>query len=72
MSSIYRVIIWGIKTLRTPDERFRELPGLSFTPHYSEVADGDGGALRIHRVDDGPGQDWGGLVGLRMVAENPA
>ena len=137
-----------MKTLRTPDERFRDLPGFPFTPHYTDVPDGDGGALRIHHVDDGPGdgpivlcmhgqptwsylyrhmipilteaglrvlapdlvgfgrsdkpaarddytferqvgwlnawlrqsdlrgvtlvgQDWGGLIGLRMVAENP-
>ncbi|TDJ07431.1 MAG: alpha/beta fold hydrolase [Deltaproteobacteria bacterium] len=137
-----------MKTLRTPDERFRDLPGFSFAPRYTEVPDGDGGALRIHHLDQGPrdgeivlcmhgqptwsylyrhmiplltraglrvlapdlvgfgrsdkpaaredytferqvgwlnawlrendvrgatlvGQDWGGLIGLRMVAENP-
>jgi len=137
-----------MKILRTPDERFRDLPGFPFAPHYTDVPDGDGGALRIHHVDDGPGdssivlcihgqptwsylyrhmipvltgaglrvlapdlvgfghsdkpatredytferqvewlnawlrqndvrgatlvgQDWGGLIGLRMVAENP-
>ncbi len=43
-----------MKTLRTPDERFRNLPGFSFTPHYTEVPDGDGGALRIHHLDEGP------------------
>lgn len=127
--------------LRTPDERFANLPGFPYEPHYVEV---DG--LRVHYVDegDGPvvlvlhgeptwsylyrkmipvlvdgglravapdlvgfgrsdkptprteytyeghvgwmkdvletldlrdvtffGQDWGGLVGLRLVAENP-
>lgn len=36
-------------TLRTPDERFANLPGYPFTPHYLDV---DG--LRIHYVDDGP------------------
>src|SRR5437762_136701 len=35
--------------LRTPDERFTNLPGYAFTPHYLEV---DG--LRIHHVDEGP------------------
>jgi len=137
-----------MKTLRTPGERFRDLPGFPFTPYYTEVPDGDGGTLRIHHVDEGPrdgeivlcmhgqpswsylyrhmipvlteaglrvlapdlvgfgrsdkpaaredytferqvgwlnawlrgndvrgatlvGQDWGGLIGLRMVAENP-
>jgi len=137
-----------MKVLRTPDERFRDLPGYSFEPRYTEVSDGEGGSLRIHHVDEGPaegpvvlvmhgqptwsylyrhmipvltaaglrvlapdlvgfgrsdkpaaredfsyqrqvdwmtawllandvqgatfvGQDWGGLIGLRMVAENP-
>jgi len=35
--------------LRTPDERFADLPGYAFAPHYLEV---DG--LRIHHVDEGP------------------
>ncbi len=35
--------------LRTPDERFVNLPDYPFAPHYSEV---DG--LRIHYVDEGP------------------
>lgn len=137
-----------METLRTPDERFEDLPGFDHAPHYTEVPDGEGGALRIHHVDTGPsdgptvlcmhgqptwcylyrhmidtlnergvrvvapdlvgygrsdkptrredfsynrqvdwmnawlrqndlsgltffGQDWGGLIGLRMVAENP-
>jgi haloalkane dehalogenase len=137
-----------MKTLRTPDERFQNLPGYAFEPHYTDVPDGDGGSLRIHHLDEGPpngeivlcmhgqpswsylyrhmipilneaglrvlapdlvgfgrsdkpatredytfqrqvdwltawltqndvqaatffGQDWGGLIGLRLVAENP-
>ena len=137
-----------MKTLRTPDPCFENLPGYSFQPNYTDVPDGDGGTLRIHHVDEGPkdgpvvlcmhgqptwsylyrhmipvlvegglrviapdlvgfgrsdkpaarenytyqrqvdwlthwlvkndlqhatffGQDWGGLIGLRMVAENP-
>ncbi len=43
-----------MRTLRTPDERFRDLPGFPFTPRYTEVPDGDGGALRIHHLDEGP------------------
>lgn len=35
--------------LRTPDERFADLPGYAFAPHYVEV---DG--LRIHYLDEGP------------------
>ena len=137
-----------MQVLRTPDERFQNLPGFPFAPHYTDVPDGAGGSLRIHHVDEGPrdgavvlcmhgqptwsylyrhmipvlnqaglrvlapdlvgfgrsdkpaaredysyqrqvdwmtawlqandvrgatfvGQDWGGLIGLRMVAENP-
>lgn len=137
-----------MKILRTPDERFADLPGFPYAPHYTDVADGEGGTLRIHHVDEGAagapavlcmhgqptwsylyrhmidelvgaglrviapdlvgfgrsdkpaaredysyqrqvdwltawmlendlrdatffGQDWGGLIGLRMVAENP-
>ncbi|MEE2662894.1 MAG: haloalkane dehalogenase [Myxococcota bacterium] len=137
-----------MQTLRTPDSRFDNLPGYPFSPHYTNVPDGEGGELRIHHVEAGPadakpvlcmhgqptwsylyrhmipiiagaglrvvapdlvgfgrsdkpsrredfsyqrqvdwltawlvendirdatlvGQDWGGLIGLRMVAENP-
>jgi haloalkane dehalogenase len=35
--------------LRTPDERFGNLPGFAFAPHYVEVGD-----LRVHYVDEGP------------------
>lgn len=139
-----------MQTLRTPDERFADLAGYPFEPHYVDVDDTDGGMLRVHYLDEGPadgavvlclhgepswsylyrkmipplvdaglrvvapdlvgfgrsdkpteqadytyarhvawmralivehldlggvtffGQDWGGLVGLRLVAENPA
>jgi haloalkane dehalogenase len=43
-----------MKTLRTPDDRFTNLPGYPFEPHYIEVPDGEGGRLRIHCVDQGP------------------
>ena len=35
--------------LRTPDDRFRDLPGYDFAPHYLER-----GGIRIHYVDEGP------------------
>ncbi|HEV2458176.1 MAG TPA: haloalkane dehalogenase [Ktedonobacterales bacterium] len=38
-----------MEILRTPDERFANLPGYPFAPHYVEV-----GTLRIHYVDEGP------------------
>ncbi|MEO6197315.1 MAG: alpha/beta fold hydrolase, partial [Dehalococcoidia bacterium] len=43
-----------MKTLRTPDERFVSLPGWTFEPRYLDVADGEGGAVRMHYVDEGP------------------
>jgi pimeloyl-ACP methyl ester carboxylesterase len=36
--------------LRTPDERFADLPGFPFAPHYTADAAG----LRMHYVDEGP------------------
>ncbi|HTK65273.1 MAG TPA: haloalkane dehalogenase [Pseudonocardia sp.] len=138
-----------MQTLRTPDERFTDLPGFDHEPRYAEVPDGEGGQLRMAYVEagraDGPtvlllhgeptwsylyrsmipvlaeaglrvvapdligfgrsdkpaaitdhsyarhvewvralifdaldlsavtlvGQDWGGLIGLRLVAEHP-
>ena len=35
--------------LRTPDERFTDLPGYEFEPHYVDI-----GGLRMHYVDEGP------------------
>jgi haloalkane dehalogenase len=43
-----------MKIFRTPDERFADLPGYPFAPHYTEIPDGGGGTLRIHHVDEGP------------------
>jgi len=43
-----------MQTLRTPDDRFANLPGYPFAPHYAEVSDGEGGRLRMHYVDEGP------------------
>ena len=39
--------------LRTPDERFANLPGYPFAPHYVEDLDGYRG-LRVHYLDEGP------------------
>lgn len=43
-----------METIRTPDERFANLEGYPFAPHYAEVPDTEGGTLRIHYVDEGP------------------
>ena len=37
-----------MQTIRTPEERFANLPGYDFAPHYVEVD-----ALRMHYVDEG-------------------
>jgi haloalkane dehalogenase len=41
----------GIRYVRTPDDRFKNLPGYPFMPHYVTI---DG--LRMHYVDEGPGK----------------
>ncbi|MBT0588203.1 haloalkane dehalogenase [Alteromonas oceanisediminis] len=43
-----------MKALRTPDERFENLPDYDFTPHYVTVDDFEGGTLRMHYLDEGP------------------
>ena len=43
-----------METLRTPDDRFVDLADYPFAPHYVDVADGEGGSLRIHYLDEGP------------------
>ncbi len=141
--------MWRVNVLRTPDDRFDDLPDFDHEPRYAEVPDGEGGQLRMAYVEagtaDGPvalllhgeptwsflyrhvitaladagvravavdlvgfgrsdkptdtadhtfarhvewvralvfdvldlrdvtlvGQDWGGLIGLRLVAEHP-
>jgi haloalkane dehalogenase len=40
-----------MEILRTPDERFADLPGFAFEPHYTMVHD-----LRLHYVDAGEGE----------------
>lgn len=41
--------------LRTPDERFENLPGYPFQPKYVYIASGAAGqTLRVHYVDEGP------------------
>jgi haloalkane dehalogenase len=43
-----------MQALRTPDDRFADLPDFPFEPHYVTVPDGDGGELRVHYLDEGP------------------
>ena len=55
-----------MQTLRTPDERFAGLPGFDFAPNYAEIADGDGGTLRVHYLHEG---ERSGEVVLLMHGE---
>lgn len=48
--------------LRTPDDRFADLPDFPFEPHYVEVD----GSLRVHYLDEGPAD---GEVVLLMHGE---
>jgi haloalkane dehalogenase len=40
--------------VRTPDERFRDLPGYPFEPHYVDVEADGLGPIRMHHLDEGP------------------
>lgn len=42
--------------LRTADDRFQQLPGYDFSPHYLMADDTEGGQLRLHYLDEGPRQ----------------
>lgn len=43
-----------MESLRTPDDRFSNLPEFPFEPHYVEIDDTDGGTLRVAYLDEGP------------------
>ncbi len=43
-----------MQILRTPDERFANLPDYPFEPHYVDIADGED-TLRVHYLDEGEG-----------------
>jgi haloalkane dehalogenase len=50
-----------IEALRTPDERFENLPGFPFSPHYVEDLAGYEG-LRVHHLDERPAKESGRTV----------
>src|SRR3546814_21174228 len=39
-----------MELLRTPDDRFADLPDFPFEPHYVETSDG----VRVHYLEEGP------------------
>lgn len=43
-----------MKVLRTPDERFANLPGYPWAPNYLTISADDGTELRVHYIDEGP------------------
>lgn len=42
-----------METIRTPDDRFADLPDWPWAPHYAEIDDLDGATLRVHYIDEG-------------------
>lgn len=40
--------------IRSPEDRFTDLPEYSFAPHYVGIPDTDFGELRMHYLDEGP------------------
>jgi len=45
----------SVQILRTPDERFAQLPEFEFEPHYCEIESG-ASRLRVHYLDEGPAE----------------
>ncbi|QKV76940.1 haloalkane dehalogenase [Amycolatopsis sp. Hca4] len=43
-----------MRLLRTPDDRFTDLPDFSYEPRYAELADPHGGRIRVGYVEAGP------------------
>jgi haloalkane dehalogenase len=47
-------IFTAMQTLRTPDERFAEIPNFPYSPRYCELDDDEGGRVRVAWIEDGP------------------
>jgi haloalkane dehalogenase len=43
-----------MQTVRTPDDRFDDVPDFDYAPNYSEITDGEGGTLRVAWICEGP------------------
>lgn len=44
-----------MQIMRTPEDRFADLEGFSYTPHYTNVEAADSTSIRIHHIDEGEG-----------------
>jgi haloalkane dehalogenase len=44
----------GVRLLRTPDDRFDDLPDFAYPPHYIDLDDPEAGELRVAYVEAGP------------------
>ncbi len=55
-----------MNVLRTPDDRFHDLPDFDYEPRYAEIPDGEGGRLRMAYVEAGPSH---GPVALLLHGE---
>jgi haloalkane dehalogenase len=44
----------SVRLLRTPDDRFTDLPAFAFEPRYAELTDPHGGVIRVGYVEAGP------------------
>ncbi len=68
----------AIEALRTPDDRFQDLPDWPYPPHYIDDLPGYDG-LRVHYVDEGPGDArprvpvpaWRADLGLSVPQDDP-
>jgi haloalkane dehalogenase len=55
-----------METLRTPEDRFADVPAFAHPPSYAEVSDAEGGTLRMAYVEAGPAD---GPVALLLHGE---
>jgi haloalkane dehalogenase len=47
-------IFTAAQTLRTPDERFAEIPNFRYSPRYCELDDYASDRVRVASIEDGP------------------
>ena len=52
--NVGRIEETALQVLRTPEERFANIPDFPYQPRYTEVTDASGVKLRIAAIDEGP------------------